>query len=99
MEVRVPDIGDFTDVPVIEILVGPGGGVEEEPPLVVLEPERATMETPPPAGGKVGTVSGAVGDTVSEGPGVLTLETGGGAASRPGAEREVSQTADAAPAS
>jgi pyruvate dehydrogenase E2 component (dihydrolipoamide acetyltransferase) len=50
-EVRVPDIGDFTDVPVIEILVAPGDSVGVDDPLVTLESDKATMEIPAPAAG------------------------------------------------
>src|SRR3954464_9111803 len=59
MEVRVPDIGDFSDVPVIEVLVGPGDEVAEEDPLVTLESDKATMEGPSPAAGKGGAGGGA----------------------------------------
>src|SRR4051794_41705402 len=67
MDVTVPDIGDFTDVPVIEILVEVGQEVAEEDPLVVLESDKATMEVPSPAAGKVGELLVNVGDKVSEG--------------------------------
>jgi dihydrolipoamide dehydrogenase len=73
MEVRVPDIGDFTDVPVIEILVSVGDEVAEEDPLVVLESDKATMEVPSPAAGKVESIAVSVGDKVSEGSPLLTL--------------------------
>jgi pyruvate/2-oxoglutarate dehydrogenase complex dihydrolipoamide acyltransferase (E2) component len=53
-EVRVPDIGDFTDVPVIEILVAVGDEVAPEDPLVTLESDKATMDVPAPAAGTVG---------------------------------------------
>ena len=53
LEVKVPDIGDFDAVPVIEILVAVGDEVQEETPLVVLESDKATMEVPSPAAGKV----------------------------------------------
>src|SRR4051795_6331868 len=72
-EVRVPDIGDFTDVPVIEVLVAPGEEVAEEAPLVTLESDKATMDVPAPAAGVVQEVLVKVGDTVSEGTPVLTL--------------------------
>ena len=73
-EVTVPDIGDFTDVPVIEILVAPGQTVQEEDPLVTLESDKATMDVPAPAAGVVKDVKVSVGDKVSEGSVVLTLE-------------------------
>ena len=72
-QVTVPDIGDFTDVPVIEVLVGPGDTVAQEDPLVTLESDKATMEIPAPFAGIVAEVLLAVGDTVSEGSPVLTL--------------------------
>jgi dihydrolipoamide dehydrogenase len=88
MEVRVPDIGDFTDVPVIEVLVGPGDEVNAEDPLVTLESDKATMEVPSPAAGKVATIEVKVGDKVSEGSLLLSLETASsdGAAGRAGSE-------------
>jgi pyruvate dehydrogenase E2 component (dihydrolipoamide acetyltransferase) len=73
-EVKVPDIGDFEDVPVIEILVAPGDTVEVEQPLVVLESDKATMEVPSPSAGKVVELKVQVGDKVSEGTVVLTLD-------------------------
>src|SRR4051795_11868610 len=80
MEVTVPDIGDFSDVPVIEVLVGPGDEVQPEDPLVVLESDKATMEVPSPAAGKVAVIEIKVGDRVSEGSVLMTLETADGAA-------------------
>ena len=84
-EVRVPDIGDFADVPIIEILVAPGDTVAPEDPLVTLESDKATMDIPAPAAGTVGTLAVAVGDRVSEGHLILTLEpaSGDGAAPAP----------------
>ncbi len=74
MEVAVPDIGDFTDVPVIEVLVAPGQTVREEDPLVALESDKATMEVPSPRAGVIAEIKVAVGDKVSQGTVVLTLE-------------------------
>jgi dihydrolipoamide dehydrogenase len=74
MDVVVPDIGDFTDVPVIEILVEVGQEVAEEDPLVVLESDKATMEVPSPAAGKVGELLVTVGDKVSEGSPLVRLD-------------------------
>jgi pyruvate dehydrogenase E2 component (dihydrolipoyllysine-residue acetyltransferase) len=74
IEVKVPDIGDFNDVPVIEVLVAPGGTVKAEDPLITLESDKATMEVPAPSAGKVITVLVNVGDTVSKGSLILTLE-------------------------
>jgi dihydrolipoamide dehydrogenase len=80
MDVLVPDIGDFTDVPVIEILVEIGQEVAEEDPLVVLESDKATMEVPSPAAGKVGELLVKVGDKVSEGSALVRLDAVDGAA-------------------
>ena len=72
--VSVPDIGDFDDVPIVEILVAPGDVVAAEDSLVVLESEKATMEVPSPAAGKVVEILVKVGDGVKEGVALLTLE-------------------------
>jgi pyruvate dehydrogenase E2 component (dihydrolipoamide acetyltransferase) len=76
-EVVVPDIGDFSDVPVIEVLVGPGDNVAPEDPLVTLESDKATMEVPAPFAGTVAELKVDVGDTVSEGSLLLTLQVDG----------------------
>jgi dihydrolipoamide dehydrogenase len=77
MEVRVPDIGDFKDVPVIEVLVKPGDKVEKEQPLVTLESDKATMDVPSPEAGTVSQLRVKVGDKVSEGSVILTLDSAG----------------------
>src|SRR5512134_1575626 len=84
-EVKVPDIGDFKDVPIIEVMVKPGDTVKPEDPLITLESDKATMDVPSPAGGVVKAVSVAIGDKVSEGSLILTLEAEGAAeaAARP----------------
>ena len=88
IEVKVPDIGDFKNIPVIEVLVRPGDSVSREAPLVTLESDKATMEVPAPAAGTVKELKVKVGDKVSEGSIVLTLEsTGDGAAARPAPEK------------
>ncbi|MBU6484490.1 MAG: dihydrolipoyllysine-residue acetyltransferase [Betaproteobacteria bacterium] len=91
IEVKVPDIGDFTDVPVIEVLVKPGDAVKAEDALVTLESDKATMDVPAPAAGVVKAVQVKVGDKVSEGRVILTLEAAAASASAP-------PPADAAPA-
>ncbi len=85
IEVKVPDIGDFKDVPVIELLVKPGDAVKKEDPLVTLESDKATMEVPSPATGVVQSLRVKVGDKVSEGSVVLVLEAAeaGAAAAAP----------------
>ena len=83
IEVKVPDIGDFTDVPVIEILVKPGDTVKVEDSLVTLESDKATMDVPSPAAGVVKALDVKLGDKVSEGTLILTLETTAAAAPAP----------------
>jgi pyruvate dehydrogenase E2 component (dihydrolipoamide acetyltransferase) len=99
-EVVVPDIGDFADVPIIEVLVSPGDDVAEEDPLVTLESDKATMDVPAPVAGKVAELKVSVGDTVSEGSLLLTLsvESNGAQPSAP-APAEVTEKADASEAS
>ncbi|NNF17243.1 MAG: dihydrolipoyllysine-residue acetyltransferase [Gammaproteobacteria bacterium] len=72
--VKVPDIGDFSDVEIIEVLVQPGQQVEAEDGLITLETDKAVMDVPAPQAGTVVNVEVAVGDRVSEGDLVLTLE-------------------------
>jgi dihydrolipoamide dehydrogenase len=74
LEVKVPDIGDFKDVPVIEVLVQPGATVHKEDPLITLESDKATMDVPAPVAGTVKEVKVKVGDKVSEGALILVLE-------------------------
>ena len=74
-EVRVPDIGDFKDVPVIEVLVKAGDAVKAEDALVTLESDKATMDVPSPAAGVVKEVKVKAGDKLSEGSLVLVLDT------------------------
>ena len=74
MDVKVPDIGDFDEVPVVGILVSVGDTVEKEDPLVELESDKATMEVPSPAAGVVKEIRVAEGDTVSEGSLILVLD-------------------------
>ena len=76
-EIAVPDIGDYQDVPVIEVHVAPGDVVAEEDPLVTLESDKATMDVPATASGKVEEVRVKVGDTVSEGAVVVTVSGDG----------------------
>ena len=78
IEVKVPDIGDFKDIPVIEVLVKPGDAVKKDDSLITLESDKATMEVPAPAAGTVKEVRVKVGDKLSEGSAILTLEAEGG---------------------
>jgi len=78
-EVKVPDIGDFKEVEVIEVLVKPGDAVTKEQSLITLESDKATMEIPSPAAGKVAQLKVKVGDKVSQGTTILMLEAQEGA--------------------
>ena len=78
-EVLVPDIGDFSDVPIIEVHVAPGDKVNAEDPLLTLESDKATLDVPAPSAGTVGEVLVKVGDQVSEGTPILMLSSGDGA--------------------
>jgi dihydrolipoamide dehydrogenase len=80
-EIRVPDIGDFTDVPVIEIHVAPGDEISVEDPLVTLESDKATMDVPAPIAGTVTQLRVSIGDRVSEGSVLMTLDVNGAAPS------------------
>ncbi len=83
VEVKVPDIGDFTDIPVIEILVKPGDTVKKEDSLVSLESDKATMEVPSSHSGVVKELKVKLGDKVSMGAVVLVLEESAGAVTAP----------------
>jgi pyruvate dehydrogenase E2 component (dihydrolipoamide acetyltransferase) len=77
IDIRVPDIGDFKEVPVVEVLVKAGDTVAKETPLVVLESEKASMEVPSSASGTVAEVKVKPGDKVSEGSVIITLQSDG----------------------
>jgi len=94
IEVKIPDIGDFSDVAVIEVMVKPGDTVKAEDSLITLESDKATMDVPSPAAGKVKDVKIKVGDKVSEGALVLTLETTG---EQPTAQPAKAQAPEASP--
>ncbi|MBK8182475.1 MAG: dihydrolipoyl dehydrogenase [Candidatus Competibacteraceae bacterium] len=80
IEVKVPDIGDFKDVPVIEVLVKPGDVVNPEAALIMLESDKATMDIPSPQGGTIKEIKVKVGDKVSEGTLILLLDAAAGIA-------------------
>ncbi|HEX7684530.1 MAG TPA: dihydrolipoyllysine-residue acetyltransferase [Trinickia sp.] len=84
-EVKVPDIGDYKDVPVIEVAVKAGDRIEKEQSLVTLESDKATMDVPSPVAGVVKEVKVKVGDNVSEGTLIVLVEAQGGAVSAPAA--------------
>lgn len=73
VEVKIPDIGDFKDIPVIEVLVASGTSVKKETPLITLETDKASLEVPSPHAGVIKEIKVNVGDKVSEGSVILTL--------------------------
>ncbi len=97
IEVKVPDIGDFKDVPVIEVLVKPGDTVKAEDSLVTLESEKATMDVPSPSAGVIREVKVKLGDKVSEGHVIAIIESAGAKASAAPAQRAPAQAAAAPP--
>ena len=76
IEVLLPDIGDFSDVEIIEVLVQPGDRVEAEDPLIMLESDKASMEIPSPQAGVVGELKVSIGDKINQGDLLLTLAEG-----------------------
>lgn len=98
IEVTVPDIGDASDVDVIEVLVAVGDSINVDTGLITLETDKATMEVPAPAAGVVKEMKVAVGDKVSQGSLVLMLEVSGGEAAAPAASAAPAPSAEAAPA-
>jgi pyruvate dehydrogenase E2 component (dihydrolipoamide acetyltransferase) len=83
IDITVPDIGGFADVPIIEILVAPGDTIAKDAPLVTLESDKATMEVPSTTAGTVRDVKVKVGDKVSEGHAIISLETADAVAPAP----------------
>jgi dihydrolipoamide dehydrogenase len=98
MDVTVPDIGDFKDVPIIAVLVKAGDKVEKEQSIVTLESDKATVDVPAPAAGTVKEVKCKVGDKVNQGDLLITLETAKEDAPRPKAEEPKKEEAPKAPA-
>uniref|UniRef100_UPI00289CC9B1 FAD-dependent oxidoreductase n=1 Tax=Stenotrophomonas sp. TaxID=69392 RepID=UPI00289CC9B1 len=97
IEIKVPDIGDYSDVPVIELLVAVGDTVKKDQGLVTLESDKATLEVPSSAAGVVKEIKVKLGDSLSEGDVVVVLEAEGAAA--PAAPAAAAAPAPAAPAS
>jgi dihydrolipoamide dehydrogenase len=85
IEVKVPDIGDFKDIPVIEIFVKPGDSVKPEDSLVTLESDKATMDVPSPAAGVVKELKVRLGDKVSEGSVIVVLDSAAAGEAKPAA--------------
>lgn len=98
IEVKIPDIGDFKNVPVIEVMVKPGDTVKPEDPLITLESDKATIDVPSPAAGKVKEIKVKVGDKVSQGSLVVVLDSEGAATSTASTPKAASTPAKAAPA-
>ena len=99
IDVNVPDIGDFKDIPIIEVLVKPGDVVKAEQPLVTLESDKATMDVPSPIAGAVADVVAKVGDKVSMGTLIARIDSAGSEAARTAAPaKAASAPAKAAPA-
>src|SRR3954469_4355451 len=98
VEVKVPDIGDFKDVQIIELLVKPGDTVKAEQSLVTVESDKASMEIPSSAAGVVKELKVALGDKINEGTLLLMLETGAAAAPAPAAAPAAAPATAAAPA-
>ena len=96
LEVKVPDIGEFKDVDVIEVMVKPGDTVGIDDPLIAIESEKATMEVPAPYGGVIKDIKVKLGDKVSEGSLILTLAAAAEAA--PAASPPATTTPAAPPA-
>jgi len=97
VEIKVPDIGDFKDIDVIEVLVKPGDTVEKETSLITVESDKATMEIPSPAAGVVMELKLKIGDKVSEGTLILLLAPAGASAAVPVAATPVPASAPAQP--
>jgi pyruvate dehydrogenase E2 component (dihydrolipoamide acetyltransferase) len=83
IDVKVPNIGDFKDVPIIEIQVKPGDDVTEDAPLIVLESDKAAMEVPAPTGGRIAEILVGIGDKVSEGSIIIRLDVADAHVSHP----------------
>ena len=98
MDVKVPDIGDFKDVPVITVLVKVGDTVAAEDPLIELESDKATMEVPSPVAGRIAAIAVKEGDRVSEGSAILTVEAGEAEASASAPAQASAPAPAAAPA-
>lgn len=96
-EITVPDIGDFKDVPIIEVLVKAGDRVDAETPLITLESDKATMDVPSPVAGVVQQVIVNTGDTVSEGSTIVLLETNSDGGSLADEVAQVAATLDGVP--
>ena len=98
IEVKVPDIGDFDAVPIIELFVKVGDSIKAEDAICTLESDKATMDVPSPAAGVVKELLVSLGDKVSEGSVLIKIEAAGAAASAPAPAAAAPAPAAAAPA-
>ncbi len=97
VKVEVPDIGDFKDVDIIEVLVKPGDAINKEDPLITLESDKATIEIPSPEAGVVKDVLVKVNDKVSQGDVIVTMQLSGETASTPAADSAADKPAEDKP--
>jgi pyruvate dehydrogenase E2 component (dihydrolipoamide acetyltransferase) len=97
IEIHVPDIGDYSDVPVIEVLVKVGDVIEKEQSVVTLESDKATMDVPSSHAGLVKEIKVKVGDLISEGALVLVIESSDAASSSPAPSAPAPQAAPSIP--
>ncbi len=93
IEIKVPDIGDFKNIPVIDVLVKPGDSVKPEDPLISLESDKATMDVPAPQAGTVKEIKVKVGDKVSQGSLILMLDAADAGTLSPAAPAQATQAA------
>jgi pyruvate/2-oxoglutarate dehydrogenase complex dihydrolipoamide acyltransferase (E2) component len=98
IEIRLPDIGDFTGVPVIEVHVAPGDQVAVDDPILTLESDKATMDIPAPQAGTVRELRVGVGDEVSQGDVLMTLDAAGAEGGATGGAAPEHVTEEATPA-
>ncbi len=102
IDVKVPDIGDFKNIPVIEIAVKPGDEVKADDPLITLESDKATLDVPAPQAGKIAEILVKIGDKVSMGSAIVKMEDGGAAKKQEAApgkpDQKPAAKSDAAPA-
>jgi hypothetical protein len=96
VEVFIPDIGDFKDVPIIEVMVNQGDTVQSGDSLITLESDKAMLEVPAPCAGVVKEMKVQMGDKVSQGSPILTLELDEGAGVALGATKRITRTHQAA---
>ena len=96
-EVKIPDIGDFEEVEIIEVLVSEGDEVLAEDPLITVESDKATMEIPAPQAGTVTALKVAVGDKVSEGSVIMEITPGEESPEHPTPETVSQESVEAVP--